>query len=239
MLKALNKVFDKSLSPNIHSDINERYSTYMVISDTDTRNSKGYKFEMNGGQDISEIPSIKYEGNPTNYGDWLHEHNKNKYDGIITLPNGKTKTLEFKYRACKKVYHSWFVECWLPRDADIFVTNNTQVISYSDKRLLDAKHQKVMSPSEVEVNLGRLVRNCLHPRKYLYFNRVLTNISRISTITDGFFSYGLGVFKEYFTKFKSELRYLCMDSLHVKTKINSKRGLDKMKCKYKEVKRFR
>ena len=41
------------------------------------------------------------------------------------------------------------------------------------------------------------------------------------------------VFKDYFIKFRTKFNHLCLDSLHVKSKIN--RGLDKMKDKYKEV----
>lgn len=145
----------------------------------DTRNLKGYKWEMVVGFALKQIPLIEYEGNPTNYHDWLQDHNKSRYDGAVTLPNGEQIIIEMKFRDCKKVYHSWFMDCWLPREADVFVTNNTNVISYRDKRMLDYQHIKLMSLSEFAVYLGKILRNILHPRKYLYFNCIFNDIIRV------------------------------------------------------------
>jgi hypothetical protein len=143
----------------------------------DTRNFKGYWFEIHDSKPkIEAIPNISYQSNPSNYEDWKSENQKNKYDGIVTLPSGEIITLEFKRRDCPKVYHSWFMQCWYPREADWIITNNTQCISYSDRRLLEAKGKKILSLSEAIVEIGRLVENILHPRKYLYFNSLITNI---------------------------------------------------------------
>jgi hypothetical protein len=142
----------------------------------DTPNFKGWWYEiMDCKPQLNAIPNISYEGNPSNYEDWKSDNQKSKYDGVVTLPNGEIITLEFKRRDCPKVYHSWFMQCWLPREADWIITNNTQCISYKDRRLLEAEDKKLFSLSEAIVEIGRLVENILHPRKYLYFNSLLLN----------------------------------------------------------------
>ena len=165
----------------------------------DTPNFKGYRWEMFVRDAVTEIPSIKYEGNPINYYEWLHEHNKTPYDGIVTLPNGSKIHLEMKYREVDKVYHSWFIKDWLPREADFIITNNTDVISYADKRALEAQHKKLMELSEVIVYLGKIIRNILHPSKYLYFNCVLTSLIRVIT---RLFSNSLDCIKQFFNRLK-------------------------------------
>ena len=55
----------------------------------DTRNFKGYWFEiMVCKRQLEGIPYIKYDYNPPNYSDWLHNHNKNSFDGTVTYSNG-------------------------------------------------------------------------------------------------------------------------------------------------------
>jgi hypothetical protein len=135
----------------------------------DTSDYKGFSFEMKVKAEIEAIPNITYDSNPSNYNAWLSENQKNKYDGTITLPNGRKITLEMKCRDCPKVYHSWFVQCWDNKEADWIITNNTQVISYRDKRQIEAKGQNLYSETEAIVEIGRLVRNILYLRKYLYF----------------------------------------------------------------------
>ena len=109
----------------------------------DTRNFKGYWFEiMVCKPQVEAIPHVTYACNPSKYIEWKSENQKNEYDGVITLPNGQQITLEFKYRDCPKVYHSWFMDCWNNRTADVFVTNNPQCVSYNDRRLLESKGQK-------------------------------------------------------------------------------------------------
>ena len=72
--------------------------------------------------ELLTIPNVKFEGNPTDWNLWnsVQGNNSIGYDGIVTLPNGNTITIEMKYRqeGCK-VYHSWFAEDWEPRKADI------------------------------------------------------------------------------------------------------------------------
>ena len=165
----------------------------------DTSNFKGYRWEMFVRDAVTEIASIEYEGNPTNYYEWLHEHNKNPYDGIVTLPDGSKIQIEMKYRDVPKIYHSWFIDCWFPREADVIITNNTNVISYEDKKALEAQHKKLMSLSEFIVYIGRVIRNILHPSKYLYFNRVLTSIITVVTrLVNG----SLDLIKQFFNRLK-------------------------------------
>jgi hypothetical protein len=171
-------------------DDNELKSAYPILSTAikfkdDTRSFKGYWFEIFIAKPkIEAIPNITYQCNPSNYEDWKSENQKNKYDGIVTLPNGKKITIEFKRRDCPKVYHSWFMDCWITREADWIVTNNTQCISYSDRRLLEKNGKKLLSLSEAIVEISRLVRNILHPRKYsIYFNRLIhSKLSQLSIL---------------------------------------------------------
>jgi hypothetical protein len=146
----------------------------------DTRNFKGYWFEiMVCKPKFEAIPSTKYECNPSSYEYWKHLQGNNPigYDAVITLPNGKQLRLEFKFRAEGGiVYHNWFMRDWLPRDADIYVTNNVEAISYNDKRELETKGKKLMSLSEAVVYISRLVHNILHPNQYVYWNSLITNI---------------------------------------------------------------
>jgi len=157
--------------------VEDRKNSLLRLNKENTANFKGYYFEIEVVKPIIEaIPNIKYECNPTNYNDWKQNHNRNSYDGVVTLPDGKKIHLEMKLRMGNRVYHSWFLENWLPREGDIIVTNNPSVISYQDKRSLDKKGVKLMSLSETEVYLGKIVRNILHPGKYLYLNSPLQSI---------------------------------------------------------------
>jgi len=146
-------------------------------------NSKGHNYEVIGRYKITNIPFIEYEGNAINYFKWLKTHNKNSYDGIITLPNKGKIYIEYKFRHCNRVYHSWVMKDWLPRKADIIVTNNKNVISYQDKRLLESNHKKLMTLSELIVYIGKFVRNILHPSKYTNMN--YENIDALSMGTSG------------------------------------------------------
>lgn len=161
------------------SELSNNYNLENNTEDNkeDTRNFKGFSYEiLTALPQMTKIPGIQYQHNPNNYYDWLSENQKNKHDGIVTLPNGETITLEFKRRDCQKVYHSWFMDCWYPRESDWIVTNNVECISYNDRVLLESKGVRLFSLSEALVEIGRLVRNILHPRKYLYFNRLISNI---------------------------------------------------------------
>jgi hypothetical protein len=155
----------------------------------DTRNFKGYWFETFVCKPQFEgIPNILYECNPSSYEDWKHQQGNNPlgYDGVVALPNGEKILLEMKYRKDGgKVYHNWFARDWLTRDADIYVTNNVAAISYWDKRTLDSKRKKLMSPSEAVAYITRLVHRILHPNQYRYWNRLVT---KLITITRTFFS---------------------------------------------------
>lgn len=149
----------------------------------DTRNFKGYWFEMKCKPIMEAVPHIKYECNPTCYEDWKHQQANNPlgYDGVITLPNGDKVHLEMKYRQDgEKVYHNWFDRDWLPRDADIYVTNNVEAISYRDKRNLDSKSKKLMYPSEAVAYIRGLVHKILHPNQYVYWNSLITKIITVT-----------------------------------------------------------
>lgn len=160
-------------------DSEHRANCPIVKYKDDTPNFKGYIWEMNCKEWILKIPHILYEGNPADYYEWKNEHNKNAYDGIVTLPNGAKIFLEMKFRNVDKIYHSWFIKDWLPREANIIVTNKPSVVEYSDKRTLDKRGVKLMSPSEAKVYIGRLVRNILHPSKYLYLNSLIHSLINI------------------------------------------------------------
>jgi hypothetical protein len=125
------------------------------------------------------ISNLAYQGNPTQWTEWksLQANNPIGYDAMVTLPNGKKISLELKYRTeGGKVYHSWFAEDWLPRDADIYVTNNVEAISYNDRRILEAAGKKLMSLSEAVVYLSELIRNILYPNQLSNWNCSLKRI---------------------------------------------------------------
>ena len=168
-----------------------------------SNNKKGHAYEMTRRYKILNIPFIEYEGNPVNYFDWLREQSRSKYDGTVTLPNGDKITLEMKYRRCKKVFHSWFMDCWLPRKADVQVTNDPNVLSYHDKRLLDFQHKKLMTETEVTVYIGRLVRNILHPSKYT--NKKYKEKGIISL----FFELLFRIYREWLDKFRLIISKKC------------------------------
>jgi hypothetical protein len=150
----------------------------------DTRNFKGYWFEIFVCKPMMEtIPNIEYECNPTDYEEWKHQQGNNPlgYDGVITLPNGDKIHLEMKFRKeGGKVYHCWFAEDWLPRDADIYVTNNVEAISYWDKRALGSKGEKLLSLSEAVAYINGLVYKILHPNQYVYWNSLIIRIITVS-----------------------------------------------------------
>ena len=56
----------------------------------DTRNFKGYLFEMRCKAELGNIPNVVYHGNPTAYSDWLHHHNENSFDATITYSGNDT-----------------------------------------------------------------------------------------------------------------------------------------------------
>jgi len=166
---------------------NERESNPSKLVDgepEDTRIFKGYWFEIfTCKPKIASISHIQYECNPTSYEDWKHQQGNNPlgYDGVVTLPNGKKLHLEMKYRKDgEKVYHNWFARDWLTRDADIYVTNNVEAISYWDKHTLDRKGKKLMSPSEAVVYISALVHRILHPNQYSYWNSLVTSIVNVT-----------------------------------------------------------
>jgi hypothetical protein len=149
----------------------------------DTRNFKGYLFEMRCKAELGNIPNVVYHGNPTAYSDWLHHHNENSFDATITYPNGETEKLEMKYVSDGvKIFPSWFERDWLTRDAPIIVTNNPTAISYQCKRKAEKMGKKILSESENKVRIGKKIHNILHdkyllyPNKYLYLNSLIGNI---------------------------------------------------------------
>lgn len=133
--------------------------------DADSSNYKGYCWEMRCREEFLSIPSLLYEGNPTDWAEWksLQGNNPLGYDAVITLPNGDKITLELKYRQeGGKVYHCWFVEDWLPRAADIYVTNNVDAIGCEDRNSLEREGKKLMSLSEAEAHIKELVWKQTH-----------------------------------------------------------------------------
>jgi hypothetical protein len=143
----------------------------------DTRNFKGFTFEMLCKNLFEKILNVRYIGNPSNYSNWLQNHNRNSFDGIITYSNGTRENLEMKFVSeGVKIESSWFNRDWLTRDANVIVTNNPTSIKYEDKRKAERLGKKILSVSEALVYLSKKAHNLLHPNQLSSWNSHISNI---------------------------------------------------------------
>lgn len=139
---------------HIYFDALDRHS-YAELEQLN-RNEKGYYYEMRV-QDLLLNNQIEFDGNPTNYEEWLR-HTKTGYDIKVRDPrNGNWITVECKL-TLKELYPSWFKRDWLGKSADIIVTNNPLSLSYRDRKMLTRNGKKLFSTMEFVFYLQKLCR---------------------------------------------------------------------------------
>ena len=115
---------------------------------------KGYEFEMYI-QDILEEKRLEYLGNPKEWSEWLR-YTATGYDIRVYVPSRGWIKVECKL-ALKHVYHSWFVRDWLSRRASIIVCNDPWKLSYKDRKELERRHIKLLTPTQFLCYITKLI----------------------------------------------------------------------------------
>jgi hypothetical protein len=153
----------------------------LEIKDHYSSDYKGFLFEMQVIQQLMIIPHIILDTNPTDYDDWKHLKHKRSYDICVTYCDKSKEFIECKYRKNGgKVYYSWYMDDWAPRDCNRYTTNNVEAISYSNKRDMDSKKRKLSSISETTVAISQKA-NKIHKKvvgcnQLSSWNNLLSNI---------------------------------------------------------------
>jgi len=119
-----------------------------------SRLEKGYEFEMYI-QDILGEKRLEYLGNPREWSEWLR-YTATGYDIRVYVPSRGWIKVECKL-ALKRVYHSWFVRDWLSRRASIIVCNDPWKLSYRDRKELDHRHIKLLTPTQFLCYITKLI----------------------------------------------------------------------------------
>ena len=119
-----------------------------------SRMDKGYEFERYV-QELLEEKGIQYVGNPKEWSKWLR-YTATGYDIRVYVPSRGWIKVECKL-ALKHVYHSWFVRDWLSRRASIIVCNDPWKLSYKDRKELERRHIKLLTPTQFLCYITKLI----------------------------------------------------------------------------------
>jgi hypothetical protein len=131
--------------------------------DSLTRYQKGFWYER-FSQILLETNNIVFCGNPLSFEEWKKGQIEG-YDFKVKFPNGKTVKVECKM-LLGPIYPSWFYKDWLPRDADIYITNNVYAVPYKCRKILRERGKKLLSTTEFIMYVQKRIRG----NKYSYLN---------------------------------------------------------------------
>jgi len=119
----------------------------MIQNDLSSMNRlwKGYHFEMYI-QNLLSSRGVSFYGNPSIFSLWK-KYTATGYDLQVKVKEGYWIKVECKF-VLKRVYHSWFVRDWLSRKASIIVSNDPWKLSYADRKELQRRGIKLLTPTQ-------------------------------------------------------------------------------------------
>jgi hypothetical protein len=140
-----------------------------------------------------ETSNISFDGNSSTFKLWKKTTIKG-YDITVQLSDNKSVSIECKL-SLKPLKHEYIVNDWLPRSADVIVTNNIFNVSSEDRQLIRESGKELISTDDLctyliefrnKLILGNGMDGKWYNAKYTSFLTVKNLKEAISLIAEPF-----------------------------------------------------